>query len=180
MCTYDCVFGVKCALVLPTAKSFNSCTVLQVVTNRETQETLLCVACVFEVSNSEHGAQHHIYRLVKDWSSSTHTSNTTSRQSETHREQWRLFTEAFRLHSWRPPTDWEQPLNDSRPRFTWLCLCQFTRRLLSRFGWGLEWMITFICVSLVFWCLVFINLSCGWNGTVLLLCSDVCLTWLMF
>lgn len=25
------------------------------------------MACVFEVSNSEHGAQHHIYRLVKDW-----------------------------------------------------------------------------------------------------------------
>ncbi|OXB60398.1 hypothetical protein ASZ78_000804, partial [Callipepla squamata] len=37
-----------------------------VVTNRDTQETLLCMACVFEVSNSEHGAQHHIYRLVKD------------------------------------------------------------------------------------------------------------------
>ncbi|KAI7812089.1 transcriptional enhancer factor TEF-1a [Triplophysa rosa] len=41
-------------------------TILLVVTNRETQETLLCMACVFEVSNSEHGAQHHIYRLVKD------------------------------------------------------------------------------------------------------------------
>jgi transcriptional enhancer factor len=38
----------------------------QVVTNRETQETLLCTAYVFEVSTSEHGAQHHIYRLVKD------------------------------------------------------------------------------------------------------------------
>ena len=38
----------------------------QVVTNRDTQETLLCVAYVFEVSTSEHGAQHHIYRLVKD------------------------------------------------------------------------------------------------------------------
>ncbi|KAF3854143.1 hypothetical protein F7725_022198 [Dissostichus mawsoni] len=37
-----------------------------VVSNRDTQETLLCMACVFEVSNSEHGAQHHIYRLVKD------------------------------------------------------------------------------------------------------------------
>lgn len=41
--------------------------VLQVVSNRDTQETLLCMACVFEVSNSEHGAQHHIYRLVKEW-----------------------------------------------------------------------------------------------------------------
>ncbi|XP_066505303.1 transcriptional enhancer factor TEF-1a [Hoplias malabaricus] len=41
-------------------------TILLVVTNRETQETLLCMACVFEVSNSEHGAQHHIYRLVQE------------------------------------------------------------------------------------------------------------------
>ena len=38
----------------------------QVITNRDTQETLLCIAFVFEVSTSEHGAQHHIYRLVKD------------------------------------------------------------------------------------------------------------------
>ncbi|XP_030627679.1 transcriptional enhancer factor TEF-1a isoform X3 [Chanos chanos] len=41
-------------------------TILLVVTNRDTQETLLCMACVFEVSNSEHGAQHHIYTLVKE------------------------------------------------------------------------------------------------------------------
>jgi len=41
----------------------------QVVTNRDTLETLLCIAYVFEVSTSEHGAQHHIYRLVKDWHS---------------------------------------------------------------------------------------------------------------
>ena len=42
--------------------SFN----FQVITNRDTQETLLCIAYVFEVSTSEHGAQHHIYKLVKD------------------------------------------------------------------------------------------------------------------
>lgn len=39
---------------------------VQVISNKETQETLLCIAFVFEVSTSEHGAQHHIYRLVKD------------------------------------------------------------------------------------------------------------------
>ncbi|XP_017770967.1 PREDICTED: protein scalloped isoform X3 [Nicrophorus vespilloides] len=40
-------------------------TILQVVSNRDTQETLLCTAYVFEVSTSERG-EHHIYRLVKD------------------------------------------------------------------------------------------------------------------
>jgi len=40
--------------------------VLQVVTNKDTQETLLCIAYVFEVSTSEHGTQHNIYRLIKD------------------------------------------------------------------------------------------------------------------
>ncbi|XP_067568001.1 transcriptional enhancer factor TEF-4-like isoform X3 [Pseudorca crassidens] len=41
-------------------------TILQVVTNRDTQELLLCTAYVFEVSTSERGAQHHIYRLFRD------------------------------------------------------------------------------------------------------------------
>lgn len=39
---------------------------LQVISNKETQETLLCIAYVFEVAASNCGAQHHIYRLIKD------------------------------------------------------------------------------------------------------------------
>ena len=37
----------------------------QVITNVETQETLLCIAYVFEVSETA-GTQHHIYRLTKE------------------------------------------------------------------------------------------------------------------
>lgn len=41
-------------------------TLLQVVQDRNTMETLLCIAFVFEISASESGCQHSIYRLVKD------------------------------------------------------------------------------------------------------------------
>lgn len=39
---------------------------LQVVTNRETQETLLCLACVFEVVTNTDGPKHRVYRLIKE------------------------------------------------------------------------------------------------------------------
>jgi len=69
MCEYmiNFILKLKC---LPEKYMMNSVlenfTILQVITNRDTQETLLCIAYVFEVSTSDHGAQHHIYRLVKD------------------------------------------------------------------------------------------------------------------
>lgn len=69
MCEYMINFILKLKH-LPEKYMMNSVlenfTVLQVVVNNDTQETLLCIAYVFEVSSSVHGAQHHIYRLVKD------------------------------------------------------------------------------------------------------------------
>lgn len=41
-------------------------TIQQVITNRETNETLLCLSYIFEVSRSEHGAQHTLFQLVTD------------------------------------------------------------------------------------------------------------------
>uniref|UniRef100_A0A670ZIB4 TEA domain-containing protein n=1 Tax=Pseudonaja textilis TaxID=8673 RepID=A0A670ZIB4_PSETE len=40
--------------------------ILQVLRDQETQELLLCMAFVFEVSAKERGSQHHIYRLGRD------------------------------------------------------------------------------------------------------------------
>ena len=69
MCEYMINFILKLKS-LPEKYMMNSVlenfTILQVIKNRDTQETLLCIAYVYEVSTSEHGAQHHIYRLVKD------------------------------------------------------------------------------------------------------------------
>ncbi|KAM7346751.1 TEA domain transcription factor 1 homolog scalloped isoform 1-T1 [Cochliomyia hominivorax] len=41
-------------------------TILQVIQARDTQETLLCIAYVFEVAAQNSGATHHIYRLIKE------------------------------------------------------------------------------------------------------------------
>ncbi|XP_054727379.1 protein scalloped isoform X2 [Anastrepha obliqua] len=41
-------------------------TILQVMQSRETEETLLCIAYVFEVAAQNSGATHHIYRLIKE------------------------------------------------------------------------------------------------------------------
>ncbi|XP_064397337.1 transcriptional enhancer factor TEF-1-like isoform X2 [Halichondria panicea] len=41
-------------------------TILQVVTNRDTQDTLLCLAYVFEVVTNDDGPKHRVYRLIKE------------------------------------------------------------------------------------------------------------------
>jgi len=83
MCEYMINFILKLKH-LPEKYMMNSVlenfTILQVITNRDTRETLLCIAYVFEVSTSEHGAQHHIYRLVKDWVGCTGQCVTTRRR----------------------------------------------------------------------------------------------------
>jgi len=69
MCEYMINFILKLKN-LPEKYMMNSVlenfTILQVITNRDTRETLLCTAFVFEVSSTEHGALHHLYKLVKE------------------------------------------------------------------------------------------------------------------
>jgi len=54
---------------LPEKRLMNSVlenfTILQVVSTKEGGETLVVVGFLFEVSSSEHGAQHHLYRLTQ-------------------------------------------------------------------------------------------------------------------
>uniref|UniRef100_A0A8B9H8I6 TEA domain family member 3 b n=1 Tax=Astyanax mexicanus TaxID=7994 RepID=A0A8B9H8I6_ASTMX len=65
--TKVCSFGKQVVEKVEVKRSYlNLLYFCPVVTNRETQETLLCIAFVFEVSTSEHGAQYHVYRLIKD------------------------------------------------------------------------------------------------------------------
>ncbi|XP_055339311.1 transcriptional enhancer factor TEF-1-like isoform X2 [Paramacrobiotus metropolitanus] len=69
MCEYMINFVLKLK-DLPQKDMMNSVlenfTILQVITNDDTKEILICLAFVFEVSTSDHGTQHHVYRLVKD------------------------------------------------------------------------------------------------------------------
>lgn len=68
MCEYMVNFILKLK-DLPEKYMMNSVlenfTILQVISNKETGETLLCIAFAFEVSVSDNGAQHHTYRLVR-------------------------------------------------------------------------------------------------------------------
>lgn len=57
----------------------------QVVTNRETQETLLCLAYVFEVCTNNDGPKHHVYRLIKEnWSHSAGVSSSSPLSTAVH------------------------------------------------------------------------------------------------
>ena len=76
MCNYMVSFIHKLKQ-LPEEYMMNSVlenfTILQVVTNED--KTVLSIAFVFEVSTSEHGAQHTIYRLTDRLSSAENISN---------------------------------------------------------------------------------------------------------
>lgn len=60
-------------------------TILQVISHRHTNETLLCIAFVFEISDNDVGPSHNIYRLVKPSESSSNSSSspTTTSSSST-------------------------------------------------------------------------------------------------
>lgn len=76
MCNYMVSFIHKLKQ-LPEQYMMNSVlenfTILQVITHQE--KTVLCIAFVFEVSISEHGAQHTIYRLTDRLSTAENISN---------------------------------------------------------------------------------------------------------
>ncbi|CAL8085410.1 unnamed protein product [Calicophoron daubneyi] len=68
MCDYMKSFIAK-LLQLPNREMMNSVlenfTILHIVTNKTTNEVLLCVAYVLEVAQEGCGAQHHMYRLTR-------------------------------------------------------------------------------------------------------------------
>uniref|UniRef100_A0A183ACG5 YBD domain-containing protein n=1 Tax=Echinostoma caproni TaxID=27848 RepID=A0A183ACG5_9TREM len=68
MCDYMRRF-IQLFVKLPNRDTMNSVlenfTILHIVTNKTTDELLLCIAYVLEVAQEGHGAQHHIYRLTR-------------------------------------------------------------------------------------------------------------------